>query len=106
VCVTPLDTFAPKTPDDVFAVTSSGGILLSWREADASDLAGYRVYRAERSEGPYELMTPEPIRLGSFMDRNVEPGVEYHYKVSAVDRAEPENESPQSASESARASEP
>jgi fibronectin type 3 domain-containing protein len=106
VCVTPLDTFAPKTPDDVFAVTSSGGILLSWREADASDLAGYRVYRAERSEGPYELMTPEPIRLGSFMDRNVEPGVEYHYKVSAVDQAEPENESPQSASESARASEP
>ena len=106
VCLTPLDTFAPATPGDVFAIASSGGILLSWREASASDLAGYRVYRAERSEGPYDLLTPEPIRFGSFTDRNVEPGIEYYYRVAAVDRVEPPNESPLSAVVSARAAEP
>lgn len=106
VCLTPQDTFAPATPDDVFAVTSSEGILLSWREVDAPDLRGYLVYRAERREGPFERMTPKPVRLGSFTDRSVEPGVEYFYRVSAVDREDPPNESPHSTPVSARAPEP
>jgi fibronectin type 3 domain-containing protein len=90
----------------LFAVASSEGILLSWREVDASDLKGYRVYRAERRQGPFELLTQESIRLESFTDRSVEAGEEYYYKVSAVDREEPPNESPHSPVVGARATEP
>ena len=106
VCLIPQDTFAPATPSDVFAVASSEGILLSWREVDAPDLRGYLVYRANRSEGPFDLLTPEPIRLASLTDRSVEPGEEYYYQIRAVDLQEPPNESPPSVILSARAPEP
>ncbi len=106
ICLTPQDTYAPATPDDLFAVASSEGILLSWIEVIASDLKGYRVYRAQRRQGPFDLLTLEPIRLGSFTDRSVEPGEEYYYKVSAVDQEEPPNESPHSPVVGARAPEP
>jgi hypothetical protein len=105
VCLTPEDTFPPATPGQLFAVESADGILLTWSDVDATDLKGYLVYRALRPRGTFELLTPEPLRLGSFLDRNVEPGVVYHYAVSAVDLVEPPNESPRSQPASARAPE-
>ena len=103
ICLTPVDTFPPPSPTDVIAVESQGGIFLSWREVEAADLGGYLVYRALEPEGPFEQLTAEPIDLASFTDQSVEPGVTYHYTVSAVDRAEPPNESPQSQPASAQA---
>ena len=102
VCITPVDSFAPAAPTHLIAVEVSEGILLSWETVEAEDLGGYLVYRATDDAGPFGLLTPEPIPMASYTDRDVEPGVEYHYAVSAVDQSDPPNESPQSSSVSAR----
>jgi hypothetical protein len=93
VCLTPTDTFPPASPSGVIAVLTPEGILLTWREVDTKDLQGYLVYRSREEEGPFELLTPAPIPMAGFTDRDTAPGVEYYYAVSAVDQVEPWNES-------------
>jgi hypothetical protein len=96
VCLTPADTFSPETPTEVVALELTDGILVSWKEVDAEDLAGYLVYRASGRRGAFERVTPEPIQLASFTDRDLTPGETYRYVVTAVDSAEPPNESSRS----------
>lgn len=105
VCLTPIDTFAPAAPRELVAIGVPGGILLSWGESDASDLVGYRVYRAEARRGPFESRTPELVEVPSFTDQELTPGQTYFYRVSAVDGAEPPNESERSEIVSERAPE-
>jgi fibronectin type 3 domain-containing protein len=81
----------------VVALGVTGGILLSWSPSDASDLTGYRVYRAEREGGPFEPLTEEVVDVPSFSDQELAPGKTYFYSVSAVDGAKPANESARSA---------
>jgi hypothetical protein len=95
-CLTPIDTFPPPVPEDVVAVTSTEGVLLSWGTVVAPDLKGYLVYRAVESEGPFEPLTDEPLTAASYTDRSAESGEVYFYVVSAVDQVEPWNESPRS----------
>jgi len=94
VCLTPVDTFPPPVPTDLIAVESQDGIFLSWSEVESADLGGYLVYRSLEPEGPFERVIAESTELASFTDHSVEHGVVYYYAVSAVDRAEPPNESP------------
>jgi hypothetical protein len=101
-CLTPIDTFAPAAPEGVVALGVTGGILLSWSPSDVSDLTGYRVYRAEREGGPFERLTQELVDVPSYSDQGLAPGKTYSYAVSAVDGAEPANESPRSAVVSAK----
>jgi hypothetical protein len=103
VCLTPKDTYPPPAPGNLFAVEVSDGILLSWDDVPSTDLGGYLVYRSEDDDGPFELVTEQPVPLASYTDRTAEPGILYYYRVSAVDRAEPRNESPHSRVASARA---
>lgn len=105
VCLTPKDTYPPPAPGNLFAVEVSDGILLSWDDVPALDLGGYLVYRSEDDDGPFELVTKQPVPLASYTDRTTEPGVVYYYTVRAVDRAEPWNESPRSRVASARSEE-
>jgi hypothetical protein len=103
VCLTPIDTFPPDTPTRVDALEIPEGIMVSWSESDAPDLKGFLVYRSEKRNGPFELLTTEPIPLPSFTDRNLTPGETYFYAVSAVDSARPPNESARSSPVSAEA---
>jgi hypothetical protein len=103
-CLTPLDTFAPPAPQSVVAVTAAGGILISWAEVEAPDLAGYRVFRATSEKGPFEAVNETPVELATYTDRGVVAGELYFYAVSAVDRAAPPNESERSPVVSARLS--
>ncbi len=105
VCLTPKDTYPPPAPGNLFAVEVSDGILLSWDDVPAADLGGYLVYRSDDAEGPFEPVTEQPVPLASYTDRTTEPGVVYYYRVSAVDRADPWNESPRSRVASARSAE-
>jgi hypothetical protein len=95
-CLTPIDTFPPPAPEDIVAVTSTEGVLLSWGTVVAPDLRGYLVYRASDSDGPFEPLIDEPVTAASYTDRSAESGEVYFYAVSAVDQVEPWNESPKS----------
>jgi hypothetical protein len=90
------DTFAPAPPERLTALGRPGGVDLFWSPGDEIDLAGYRVYRRMLPDGPWERLTAEHLTATTWVDTTVEPGERYAYAVSAVDFAEPPNESPRS----------
>ncbi|MEO7134123.1 MAG: fibronectin type III domain-containing protein, partial [Vicinamibacterales bacterium] len=103
-CVTPLDTFPPVAPKNLAAIAGSGVINLIWDANAESDLAGYIVLRGEAPGDTLQAVTPEPVTVTSYRDESVRAGTRYVYVVVAVDRAVPQNVSPQSnrAEETAR----
>ena len=91
--MTPRDTFPPPAPTALEAVGGAGVISLIWEAVEATDLAGYLVFRGEGGGEPTTPLTPAPIRDTSFEDRTVTPGVRYVYVVVAIDSATPANQS-------------
>lgn len=85
--VTPRDIFPPEPPEGLTAIAGSGFVALSWRDPQAADLEGYRVWRRKKGEGKFNVLTRESIRDSSYIDRTVENGMEYQYRVTAVDTA-------------------
>ena len=83
------DTTSPSAPSGLSATSGDGEMSLSWNSASASDLAGYHLYRAERSISSVDGMTPvsgsAPISETSLTDSDVENGTTYYYRVAAVD---------------------
>ncbi|HYE88226.1 MAG TPA: hypothetical protein VEA16_17810 [Vicinamibacterales bacterium] len=103
-CVTPQDTFPPAAPRNLAAIAGAGVISLIWDPNTESDLAGYVVLRGEAPGETLQAITTEPITVTSYRDETVKPGIRYVYAVVAVDKAVPQNVSPQSnrAEETAR----
>jgi predicted small lipoprotein YifL len=93
ICVTPADTFPPKAPTGLAAVSGPGVINLIWDANSDADLAGYLVLRGEAAGDTLQPLTPQPIRETRYVDRAVQPGVTYVYAVIAVDRAATPNRS-------------
>ncbi len=92
VCVIPQDTFAPATPEDLRVVSGEESTNLSWLPVSASDLLGYHVYRAG-PDGVFHRLTELPVPEADFRDSDRGEGTGYRYRVTAVDTAEPANES-------------
>jgi hypothetical protein len=84
------DTYAPPTPVGVVVVPSIGSIELMWERSTASDLAGYRVYRAQ-GEGAFEKLA-DTRETPSYSDRTVQAGKTYRYTITAVDKLANESE--------------
>jgi hypothetical protein len=103
-CVTPQDTFPPAAPKNLATIAGSGVINLIWDPNTEGDLAGYIVLRGEAPGDTLQALTPQPVTVTSYRDESVRAGTRYVYVVVAVDRAEPQNVSPQSnrAEETAR----
>lgn len=98
----PGDTTPPTVPDNVRAdARSSTSIRIRWqRSRDASGIAEYRVYR---NGGSTPVATTDDDQ---YTDRNLTPNTTYSYTVTAVDEADPANESAQSESASATTDSP
>lgn len=103
-CITPQDTFPPAAPKSLQAIAGSGVINLIWDANTEADLAGYLVLRGEAPGDTLQAITPAPVVGTTYRDESVRPGTRYVYAVVAVDRAVPQNASPQSnrAEETAR----
>jgi hypothetical protein len=103
-CITPQDTFPPAAPRSLQAIGGAGVINLLWDANTESDLAGYIVLRGEAPGDTLQAITPAPVTTTTYRDETVKPGTRYVYAVVAVDRATPQNVSPQSnrAEETAR----
>jgi hypothetical protein len=91
VAITPEDKFPPATPSGLQVTATPDSFELSWNPNGEPDLAGYRVYRAVAG-GPFEKIAE--VQLPAFSDKAVQPGKDYRYEISAVDRLG--NESPRS----------
>jgi hypothetical protein len=92
--VTPRDTFPPAPPGNLVAIDvpaagdAPAHIELSWNISDATDLAGYNVYRTEGepSSSRGERLNPELLLSPAFRDVTAVPGRRYTYRVTSVDR--------------------
>lgn len=92
VSIVPKDTFAPKAPVNVKALTGTASIELAWERSTEADFATYRIYRAE---APGEFKAVADIAIPAYSDRTAKAGAPYRYVVTAIDRAG--NESARSA---------
>lgn len=86
------DVFPPAFPGGLVAVQEGTGVRLLWNPGAEADLDGYRVYRAW-GDGEFARVGGEIVRQPSFLDAGVTPGTLARYRVTAVDRAVPPNES-------------
>jgi fibronectin type 3 domain-containing protein len=77
------DLTRPPSPRRVTAVRTAGVTTVRWERVVSSDLRGYVVYRAERTDGPRVRLTPTPVTVFEFVDRAAPAGA--RYVVRAVD---------------------
>lgn len=95
------DVFPPAAPTGLVAVQEGKAVRLLWNPGTESDLDGYRVYR-KKGDGPWGRIGPDPVRQPTYLDAAVAPDDVLDYRVTAVDRAQPPNESEPSASATLR----
>jgi fibronectin type 3 domain-containing protein len=81
------DLTPPLSPKGLTVVPGVGRIFLTWNENKERDLAGYYVYRSQKSGRGYERLTDAPINRTTFSDEKVKPRVTYYYVISAVDQS-------------------
>ncbi len=75
----------PEMPPAPYAVTISIGdhsIRLSWQVSDTTDIAHYRIYRAESAEEVLSRFDSTEMRV--YTDSNLTNGRQYFYQVSSV----------------------
>ncbi len=92
-CVVPMDVFPPLPPSDLRLFWRSEQTDLSWRESTSTDVAGYHVYRSGPDGTGFERLTESPVDQTSFTDAARDPRGAYRYAITAVDGADPPNES-------------
>ncbi len=88
------DRFPPAPPASLNAVYTPQGVHLLWPRSPDSDVAGYRIYRATQSEGPFLLLNKDALSTDTvYIDATATSGNFYVYQVTAVDRSRLGNES-------------
>jgi fibronectin type 3 domain-containing protein len=92
VVVDASDRFAPAPPSGLVAVQEGAAVRLLWNPGSESDLDGYRVYR-DPGDGTWGPIGGAIVRQPSYVDAALAPGTLARYRVTAVDRASPPNES-------------
>jgi hypothetical protein len=86
------DRFAPAAPTGLVAVQEGKAVRLFWNPSQERDLSGYRLYK-QVGDGAWARIGPDPIVEPLFLDDTVSAGERIGYRVTAVDRAGPGNES-------------
>lgn len=86
-----VDHTAPLMPANFSISVTTGYITLNWDQGTDTDLAYYRLYRADSEIGTYTVIA-DKLKYISYNDRTAIHGNKYYYKVSAVDTAGNESE--------------
>jgi hypothetical protein len=87
-----VDLFPPAPPTRPVAVQEGAVVRLFWDPNTEKDLAGYRLYRKLQA-GDWKMLQTGLIPGTSWIDPDVHTGDRILYRVTAVDLAEPVNES-------------
>jgi hypothetical protein len=77
------DRTPPQVPSGLDVLPSDNMAIVTWEANAETDLAGYHVFRAERAEGPFKLVSPGIIKPNQFVDPDYKSGM--YYSLSAVD---------------------
>jgi hypothetical protein len=92
--VTSMAGKTPNPPDALQTLSVNGNsILVSWVEPDTyddsspldpDDIQGYFVYRSESATGTYQTLTNQPVRGEMYLDKDVQVGRSYYYKIATI----------------------
>jgi fibronectin type 3 domain-containing protein len=83
------DTTPPAAPTGLSGTSTRNSVSLNWADNSESDLAGYFVYRATRSGGPYTRVTGSPVGASAYVDTGLNSRTRYFYYVTATDTLSP-----------------
>lgn len=86
------DRYPPAPPGGLIVLAEAGQVRILWEPSEASDLAGYLVYRRAGDGAGFDRLTAEPGLDLEFLDTTVDSGRSYSYYVSAIDRSGNESE--------------
>jgi len=86
------DEFKPSAPQGLLETISGNSITLSWDPNPEPDVVGYRIYRSDDQGATFNLLNTRLIVPTVYADANP-PGRQHLYRVTAVDNAQPANES-------------
>lgn len=80
-----LDTAPPAAPAGLAGGVEGGGVRLRWNPNTEPDLAGYHVYRAPASGGPFTRIDAATLAAAEFTDTSAPDSASLWYAVTAVD---------------------
>jgi len=60
-------------------------VTMTWVGSISSNVAGYNIYRATTSGGPYTKLNSSPVSATSYVDGIVQSGQTYSYVVTTID---------------------
>ncbi|MBN1788378.1 MAG: carbohydrate-binding protein [Sedimentisphaerales bacterium] len=86
-----IDLIAPFKLNNLTVTSGDSTALLDWDNSDASDLAGYNVYRSTIWAGNYIKLNSLPLSNSNYIDNTVVNGTVYYYVVTAEDSSENES---------------
>lgn len=89
----PLDKTPPNIPSGVRATATSTGTKVYWDRPDDPSVVGHRVYRRAAKQGKGEMIGEVAMPSSIFVDKAVPEKTKVYYSVTAMDSAEPSNES-------------
>jgi fibronectin type 3 domain-containing protein len=87
-----VDRFSPDSPKELVALAEPKQVRLVWRGSDATDVAGYLVFRRIGDQGGFQKISPQLLPSPEMIDGDVAAGRSYTYRVVAVDQAGNESE--------------
>jgi len=99
---TPIDLRPPEVPTGVTVVRTDVGVKVFWDRNNSTEIGGYRVYRRALNRPDFQMIGEVNPEYTLFVDTKAASGVRYAYAVTAIDRAEPPNESDKSKEATAR----
>jgi hypothetical protein len=78
-----------SAPNVNFSGVNKAGFIphfcsITWRPSSSTGIAGYNLYRAIRSGGPYFRLNVSPVPGTVYVDTEVEAGMTYYYTATAV----------------------
>ena len=81
--------FPPAPPGNFTVITENGRLMFFWVPSPSKDIAGYRIFRRNRSVDGTESRQPlhDGLITGiSYRNENLEPDGDYVYEIQAVDK--------------------
>jgi uncharacterized protein (TIGR02145 family) len=82
----PFDPQNEQTGGDPFnltAIIAGGGITLQWNRPDFDDLQYFKIYRSEQENTAYTELETVTASQTQYIDKNIENGHSYWYRVTA-----------------------
>jgi hypothetical protein len=81
-----VDTAPPAAPGGVNAAREGGAVHVRWTDNSEPDLAGYTVWRALSSGGPFTALNSSLLIVSDYLDSSLPPGAQtLWYQITASD---------------------